>query len=242
MICERRGAARMQIGNERENTMSGLKGAARAALCAGILVAGAGSAEALELKDLNIRFQAVQDMQGEKITDWLGFSAIAGNIVWLVSTRNCPRGQSMIYKPGTFTGTDECPATRNGTASMWTELGGTARFDTKMTVSGNNVTLAGRLTSQGTRSSMYCGTFSKKEQKEVYTQTLRIRIVGMTCQVLQYESSKTVTTRYLEGGDGTPETSVITYRAAPGTKCVVSRRSEQPVAPPPELRSVVSRC
>jgi hypothetical protein len=220
------------------------KHAIRAALCGGMLVAGAGSASALELKDLVISFQAVQNMgTPDAITDWLGFRAIGGNIVWLVSTTNCLKtGHSLIYKPGTFSGTAECPQTREGTASMWTERGGTASFETKMTVSGNTVALTGKLTGQGTLSSMYCGKFSKEEKKEVYTQTLRIRIVGMTCQVLQYDSSKTVTTRYLEGGDGTPETRVTTYRARPGTACTVLRPSQQPISPPGGLVSVVGKC
>ena len=226
------------------------KQALRAALCAGLLVTGAGSARALELRDLIIQFevvtQHVTSFKQEPFKWTTTIDAIAGKLVWYGSSENClSTAQSLVYQPGTLTGSADCPVERRGTANNWDERGGTATYTTSMAVAGNVVTLQGKMTGRGTLVYNRCGDRSTEEKLIEVTQSLRIRITGSTCQVLQFSEASVTTQRYSYRSDGaelTTSVSTTTHRLAPNAKCTIRRRSEVPIGPPGGLVSVTTKC
>ena len=226
------------------------KHAIRAALCAAILVAGAGSARGLELKDLIIQFdgidQVVTSFRHEPSRFPRTIDAIAGKLVWYGSSENClSKVQSLVYQPGTLTGTADCPMERRGTAKNWDERGGTATYTTSMAVAGSVVTLQGKMTGRGTLVSNHCGDRNTTEKHFEVTQALKIRITGNTCQVLQYSQTSVTTERYTYRSDGaelSTSVSTTTSRLAPNAKCTIRRRSDEPVRPPGGLVSATRNC
>ncbi len=225
------------------------KHAMRAALCAAVLVASAGSARALELKDLIIQFDVMSTgtsgtYRSEPRRDFLTINAVAGKMVWLGKT--C-RGKALdlVYQPGTLTGTIDCPVERTGTAKVWDQDGATATYSTSMTVAGNVVTLQGKMTGRQTSEVNKCGDRHKRETHFDVTQSLTIRITGKTCQVLKINVGSVATERYTyrsDGGDLKTEVHTHSYRPAPNAKCTVRRRSEEPIHPPGGLVSVTREC
>jgi hypothetical protein len=221
------------------------KHAIRTALCAGMLVAGAGSARALELKDLVIVFDNLTMLEGSKDKPWKSHSridGIAGQLAWRAYTDVCRRkNPTLVYQPGTHTGTVGCPVERTGTKNAWAEDGGTLTYTTSMAVAGNIVTLQGKMTGRGTDERNSCGDRIKYEILTEVTQTLKVRVTGNTCQVLQYSEASVSTSRETYKSWEHPLTTKVsrfTYRLAPNAKCSVRRRSEMPVVPPHEPGSI----
>jgi hypothetical protein len=223
------------------------KHAIRAALCAVMLGAGAGSARALELKDLIIEFDTIYQVvekppRPQPYTDKhkTRIDAIAGKLVLYTGTCG-----SLVYQPGTLTGTVDCPADRTGVGKNWSEEKGASSYTTSMTVVGNVVTLQGKLTSRRTYESNWCGRNSKNETLDDVTQSVRIRITGNTCHVLQFNTA-TVTTRRdtyrSDGDDLKTEDRTATDRLAPNAKCTIRRRSEEPIRPPGGPVSATRNC
>ncbi len=221
-----------------------------AALCAGILVSGAGTARALELKDIIIQFdtihQTVTTFRHEPGRFPVVVDAIAGKLVWAGGVQYCrSKGHSLVYQPGTLTGTADCPVERRGTATDWSESGGTATYTTSMAVAGNIVTLQGKMTGSGKSASNNCGSRSTQEHLAEVTQTLKIRITGKTCQVLQFSNVVVHTDRdtyRADGGALTTEVATHTLRLAPNAKCTILRRSELPIPAPGGLVGVKGNC
>ncbi len=205
---------------------------------AGVLaaLAFAPSAHALELRDMFIRFDATYEskrsdsdrVHRDKTTAFL--TAIAGTIVTYGVSVLCHEGSfDLVYKPGAHTGTVSCPVKRVGTSTSWMERSGAATFTTNTTVVGNVITLQGTMEAKGTITSTRCdGPPSSRQYTHRITQSLKIRIVGRTCQVLQFQQTETESR--IASEDSTISTS--TTRLAPGAKCILIRPSEQPPRPP----------
>jgi hypothetical protein len=201
-------------------------------------LAFAPSANALELRDMFITFDATyesKDSDSDRVfrTKSTGFfTAIAGTIV--ISGGNTSQlchddGFKLVYKPGAHSGTVSCPIKRVGTSSSWMERSGAATFTTNTTVVGNVVTLQGTMEAKGTITSTSCvGPPSSRHFTHRITQSLKFRIVGRTCQVLQFQQNET------ETKDSTT-VSTSTKRLAPGAKCTLLRPSEAPPPGPPAV-------
>jgi hypothetical protein len=203
------------------------------------------SAYALELRDMFISFDASYESKRsdtdrvyrDKTTSFL--TAIAGTIVMPGVSILCHYGEGgfdLVYKPGAHTGTVSCPVKRVGTSTSWMERSGAATFTTNTTVVGNVVTLQGTMEAKGTITSTTCdGPPSSRHYTYGITQSLKIRIVGRTCQVLQFQQTET------ENDSSTITSS--TTRLAPGAKCTLVRPSERPPpGPPPALGAARGNC
>lgn len=229
--------------------------ALRSALGASLLLAAGGTAAALELNDLVIRFDVLMTGEdtdkdgtrpGTPFKNHVLINAIAGHLVWDAYVSHCDltKPPSLVYKPGAQTGRADCPAVRKGTATNWREYGGTATYTTNTSVAGNMVTLKGTLAATGADRISSCGELRTYEHDIVVIQSLKLRIVGAACQVLEF--SETVVDRRQTKGIGRdldPKSSTLRSRLAPGAKCTVKRRSQEPITPPgPGLVSVTPDC
>ena len=224
-------------------------------LCTAFALSAAREARALELNDLIIEFDTVstyeivepgRDVSRNEPDQWpKRIDVIAGNLVWQTGSGLCMnKTLSLVYKRGAHHGSVDCPVERKGTSTDWYERGATATFDTTMSIAGTIVTLAGTMKGSGVFESSSCGDVSAKEIETVHTQSLKIKISGNRCQVLEYQDSMIEEESLTEGhGAGTVVKRTSSSQLAPGGACVVKRRSQQPISEPGEgLVDAVRKC
>jgi hypothetical protein len=229
-------------GNRRIGRVVGWGG-----VLAALALAFAPSAHALELRDMFITFDATYESKrsdSDRVfrTKSTGFlTAIAGTIVMPGVSILCHGqvGFDLVYKPGAHSGTVGCPIKRVGTSTSWMERSGAATFSTNTIVAGNVVTLQGTMEAKGTITSTSCvGPPSSRQYTHHITQLLKVRIVGRTCQVLQFHQ---IEAEIVSGESTTTKTG--TTRLVPGAKCTLIRPSEQPPpGPPPALGDARGNC
>lgn len=219
--------------------MSNTKAAACCAVFITLLLTSVSPVKALELNDLTITFDTIiqteyEGRRHDPHKSWDRLEAVAGNMIWFASGTACLNtGMSMIYKPGKNTGSVDCPTEREGTSLTYRERGGRGTFETSLNVTGNIVTLQGTMNVNARNAHSYCGRATRTEETETITQSLKLKIIGNKCQVLQYSVTKSRTERkFGKNYDGTPSSGTQTVHSPKGAKCTVVRRSQQPIAAP----------
>ena len=177
------------------------------------------------------------------------FEAVGGKLVLPGFGDGCFDGKlSLIYQPGARRGTAQCPQKRIGTELCWSESTAQASYETRMSAAGNVFTLSGRMTGTSTRAnadrrmgglsaSVYVG-------RHLVSQTLRLRVRGDTCEVLEFRSeSRTETSHDSTGDDETRRYQYIEREKMwtnPGATCEVTRRSG--IRPSTDEGGSVRRC
>ena len=167
------------------------------------------------------------------------FDLVAGKVVTdfgLQVAAPCHLG--LVYAPGpTKTGKIDCKPERRGTASDWTERGITATYRTQSAVAGNVLTLKGEVKGTSTYHRHCFGKDDSARESFTITQSLKVRIIGETCEVLEFSEVKQ---EDIFGGDGDNDRVRETSTLAPSRSCTLKIRSEEP--PPKPFEGIDLRC
>jgi hypothetical protein len=199
---------------------------------------------AIDLRDLQITIQTNLRSESQNMLDGSpptvvsfaneGFiDAVGGNIVWFATSEGCSEdGLSVVYSPrGPQSANIGCKPVRKGTASCWREESSQARYTSQMSIVGDVITLTGQLTGTA-RIQAESPTLGWSDTvKFSITQKMKLRIVGQTCQVLEYSTEdREESTGQIRGRSGGPRpthtTKVLRVTAGPGAKCTMARRSD----------------
>jgi hypothetical protein len=156
------------------------------------------SAQTIELRDRDFIVGSVLNYEQRDLVEnsvyradpsrndeWI--QAVNGKLVWTANVSACPI--SMVYLPGHGnSGKVDCKPERSGTASNWTEKSSTATFTTSATVQGNVLTLHGEMKGTYRFRMNHCNyVVSDHTTQFTVTQTLKLRISGNTCQMLEMD-------------------------------------------------------
>jgi hypothetical protein len=205
---------------------------------------GSSASHAIDLRDLQITIQTNLRSESQNMLDGSaptvvsfaneGFiDAVGGNIVWFATNEGCMEdGLSVVYSPrGPQSANIGCKPVRKGTASCWREESSQARYTSQMSIAGDVVTLTGQMTGTARIQAESPTLGSSDNVKFSITQKLRLRIVGQTCQVLEFSTEdREESIGQLRGRSGvtrpTHTTKIQRVTAGAGAKCTVARRSD----------------
>ncbi|MFO0987574.1 MAG: hypothetical protein U1F37_09410 [Alphaproteobacteria bacterium] len=177
------------------------------------------------------------------------FEAVGGKLVLPGFGDGCFDGElSLVYQPGARRGTAQCPQKRVGTELCWSESSAQASYETRMSAAGNVFTVSGRMTGTSTRANgdrRRGGLLaSVSVARHLVSQTLRLRVRGDTCEVLEFRSelrSETSTDRTIDDETRREQSSVREkVWTNPGATCEVTRRSG--IRPSTDEGGSVRRC
>ncbi len=193
-------------------------------------------AQGFDFRDRTFLFSVVMNYEERDLVDqstyhakpdWVStsFEAVNGKIAWVGHAVACPL--SLVYLPGgSFSGQAVCQPKREGTASNWKEKSSTATFRTTTKVEGNVITLHGEMSGTDRFRMNHCGLTSSDATQFTVSQTVKLRIGGGTCQVLEFSQVETAD----ENGtlDGRPTHKTTRAVFGPASSCQMEQRSSQP--------------
>jgi hypothetical protein len=193
------------------------------------------AAQGIDLRDriISITVRWKGEKPGESGTKEIKYQAVAGRVIspGVGGSSDCQL--SLVYTPGqASSGNPECKPKRIGTSDNWDEWGRAATFRAESTVAGNVLMLRGEFETLDKGREYYCGKDRQFTWKGVMREVVRLRIVGSSCQVLEYRRAEQWESTMV--GDGGYEArGRTTYAAA---SCTINRRSDEP-PPKPRKRS-----
>jgi hypothetical protein len=207
-----------------------------AAIAAGIGLAGVAAAQSFDFRDRSFRIESAFDYRGEDLventvnhpepdTTTVLLEAVAGKLVWLGEDVDCRL--SLVYVPGRAnSGKVGCEPKRSGTASNWKEFSIAATFQTSASTAGDVLTLRGQMKGTASYRANYCGKSSSTARQFVITQTLRIRITGDTCEILELNATEVDDLTGTIDDQPAHQKSWIKWNANSGASCIMERRSD----------------
>lgn len=217
--------------------------------CAPSLLAAAAQAQAIKFRDRTFEIEtrivyssrdALENtsFQGQPTESVLSIEAVAGRLVWIGNVSACVA--SLVYVPGRAnSGRIDCPPERVGTASDWNERSGTATFQTSATIEGDVLTLRGEMIGVTHYQDNLCGRSSASVLQYRILQTLKMRVAGESCEVLELSVQESEE----ETSDDPRRHEIvrIVTSAKPSLTCRISRRSDH-AAPTSALRDPSFHC